>query len=133
MDREFKVHRVTCLTFEVKIFCGLLPGYDGDASVHDYAAVKICREYCDKVGLGVTVSQVQFAYTGGDEAGVMVGLINYPRFPETGGKIMAHASNIALMLMEEFKQERVTIVAPDQTIMIERDDAAEGPSNEKEA
>ncbi len=44
-------------------------------------AHEICRAHCDAVGLCVTVTATSYIYTGGEEAGVIVGLINYPRFP----------------------------------------------------
>lgn len=41
----------------------------------------VCREYCYAVGLCVHIEPVDFIYTGGEEDGFKVGLINYPRFP----------------------------------------------------
>lgn len=58
----------------------------------DYAkAVRYCKAHCDRVGLCVTVEKLVFAYTGGAEAGVRIGLINYPRFPSTPAAILDRA------------------------------------------
>jgi hypothetical protein len=58
-------------------------------------AYRICREYCDKVGFCVTVSATEYIYTNGSESGVIVGLINYPRFPSTPGEILFRAVALA--------------------------------------
>lgn len=39
----------------------------------------LCRAFCDEEGLCVTVTPTTYVYTGGEEDGVIVGLINYPR------------------------------------------------------
>jgi hypothetical protein len=75
----------------------------------------------DEVGLGVTVTPTSFVYTGGDERGVIVGLINYPRFPSTEKEINDHAVSIAHLLMTAFKQERCTIEMPDVSYLLEND------------
>lgn len=62
-------------------------------------AKQVCREYCFAVGLCVTVEPVAYVYTGGEEAGVRVGLINYPRFPSSEEAIAAHAVTLAADLM----------------------------------
>jgi hypothetical protein len=46
-------------------------------------AKQTCREWCMRVGGCVTVEPVAYIYTGGEETGVRVGFINYPRFPAT--------------------------------------------------
>jgi hypothetical protein len=85
----------------------------------DYAdAVISCRRYCDEVGLCVTVSPTVYVYTGGEEAGVVVGLINYGRFPKEPPAIFAAAEALALRLIEELGQESASIQAPDKTVWI---------------
>lgn len=44
---------------------------------------QVCREECYEDGLCVTVTPVKFIYTGGEELGAEIGLINYPRFPSS--------------------------------------------------
>ena len=85
-------------------------------------AKSICREYCDKVGLCVSVTQTTFIYTKGNENGCIVGFINYPRFPQTNEQIFNHAINIAKLLKEKYQQNKVTIVAPNKTLMISDDE-----------
>jgi hypothetical protein len=82
----------------------------------------ICREYCDKVGLCVTVTETRFVYMNGWERGCIIGLINYPRFPSTENQISDHAFKIAKMLKDELNQNRVSVVTPTETVMLESDE-----------
>ena len=82
---------------------------------------KFLQEYCDKVGLCVTVTPTRFVYTNGVEDGVAVGLINYPRFPSLMEDIEWHATTLASELMLSMKQLGVSVVFPDDTIWIHRD------------
>lgn len=78
-------------------------------------AKRVCRKFCFEVGLCVTVEAVDFVYTGGEESGFRIGLINYPRFPSTEEAIRDHARNLALTLMRELFQHSFSIVGPTQT------------------
>jgi hypothetical protein len=78
-------------------------------------AKQVCREYCFSEGLCVTVEPVDYIYTGGEEAGVRVGLINYPRFPTEEAKLRFHAWKLAQILMERLCQHSYSLVGPDQT------------------
>jgi hypothetical protein len=75
-------------------------------------AKRICREHCDQVGLCVTVTPTTYVYTGGEELGVIVGLINYPRFPSSSADIWQRAEALALHL----RVRSFTLQAPDKTV-----------------
>ena len=79
-------------------------------------ALKILQEYCDDVGYCVTLSTTFYVYKGGKEAGVKVGLINYPRFPSDPVNIIAKAIEIAEKLRVGLKQESFSIETPHDTI-----------------
>lgn len=82
----------------------------------DFAQAKqVCREYCFDVGLCVTISPVDYIYTGGEESGFRVGLINYPRFPTTQDALYARASELAELLMVRLRQHSYSLVGPDLT------------------
>lgn len=83
-------------------------------------AKQVCREYCFDIGLCVTVEPVDYIYTGGEEAGVRVGLINYPRFPGTADALMARADSLAQRLMERLCQHSYSIVGQDETVWFSR-------------
>jgi hypothetical protein len=84
------------------------------AGDHD-EALTACRDYCDRVGLCVTVTPTNYVYTGGEEAGVIVGLINYPRFPSEPRDIAQTATLLALELMHKLEQQSVSVQTPDET------------------
>lgn len=100
--------RVEATSYPVSIFVA------GDYA----AALTICRGYCDQIGLCVTVTPTTYVYTGGEEAGVVVGLINYPRFPSSSYEIFANAEALALRLIDELGQQSASIQAPDRTVWI---------------
>lgn len=82
----------------------------------DHAKAKqVCREYCMSIGLCVTVEPVAYIYTGGEEAGVRVGLINYPRFPTTAADLRSKAVTLADTLMIQLCQHSYSVVGPEQT------------------
>lgn len=87
----------------------------------DFAkAMEVCRSYCDETGFCVSVSQALYIYTGGQESGVVVGLINYGRFPTTGPALLLRARAIAMRLLDGMGQESCSIQANDKTIWISR-------------
>lgn len=78
-------------------------------------AKQVCREYCFDAGLCVHVEPVDFIYTGGEEAGFKVGIINYPRFPATESALRDTATVLAKRLMERLCQHSFSIVGPAET------------------
>lgn len=75
-----------------------------------------CREYCLKEGLCVTIKEVLFIYTGGEEYGVEIGLINYPRFPDTKNGVMEKAIDLAGKCRIASFQHSYLIMSPEETI-----------------
>ena len=73
------------------------------------------REFCYDVGLCVTVTPTTYIYTGGEEAGFVVGFINYPRFPVEPDDLWDTATEVAQLLVERCCQHSYTLVAPDRT------------------
>lgn len=88
----------------------------GDRAV----AEQTCREFCFGVGLCVTVEPTRFVYTGGEESGVAVGLVNYPRFPSDPEELREKAKRLAVSLMERCCQWSALVVCPDRTEWITR-------------
>lgn len=108
-------------SFNVQIWIGLKSGYYGEEfainSVYD-----LCRKYVNEKKYCLTVTETKFLYFKGEEHGIAIGLINYPRFPINKKKILKHAFNIGEMLLKELKQYRISITTPDKTYMIENKD-----------
>jgi hypothetical protein len=77
-------------------------------------AEQVIREECLK-GLCVTIEPTKFIYTGGEEQGYVVGLINYPRFPTTELEIETKATELGLKLLERTHQHSVLIMTQNIT------------------
>jgi hypothetical protein len=82
-------------------------------------AESICQEFCDKIGLCVTVTPTKFIYTNGREDGCVIGFINYPRFPDKPEHIKDLAVSLGKIFLDRFKQYKVSIVCSNKTYMIE--------------
>lgn len=78
-------------------------------------AKQVCREECLREGLCVTIEPTTFIYTGGEEAGYVVGLLNYPRFPSIPAALTARARDLAVKLLDRTCQHSVLIVTPTES------------------
>lgn len=93
----------TAATFWVKIF--------GSGPLH--VVEQVCRKNCFEKGLCVTVEPMKFIYTGGEEQGYVVGLINYPRFPTSNfQEIEERAKELAFQLLDATYQHSVLVMTP---------------------
>ncbi len=88
----------------------------------------LCEIYCTKVGLCVTITPLWYVYKGGFCDGIVVGLINYPRFPSTTVEIWSHAMNLAYQLKEGLNQGSFTV--QNQNVATFISDRDEDQSNE---
>ncbi len=93
-------------TIEVKLFIA------GDIII----AKNTLRKYCKDIGLCVTVTETDYIYSGGAEVGMIIGFINYPRFPDTLEGITEKAFKIGLLLTEALGQWSFSIVGPKDTL-----------------
>jgi len=111
-----------CATFTATIWVGVKEHYTPNPP-DDWQdrARKLLQEYVDEVGLCVTFTPTEYLYTNGAEPGFCVGLINYPRFPSSSQKIRKHALEIARRALAEFQQFKVSVVLPQETVMIEEE------------
>ena len=98
--------RAETLSYPVSIFIA------GDHA----KALELSRAYCDQTGFCVTITPTSYVYTGGQESGVIVGLINYPRFPSEPRAIWHRAEELASQLRDALGQESYAIQAPDKTV-----------------
>jgi hypothetical protein len=120
----------TVKTYAAVIYAGFRVGRSTDHSdrTHTLAdAIAITQAWVDKTGACVTVNPTRFVYTNGGEEGVTVGLINYPRFPSDFQTIRAKALELGELLRVGLEQYRVSIVFPDDTVMLSALDAEARP------
>ncbi len=75
-------------------------------------AKQIIRAECLREGLCVTIEPTTFIYTGGEEAGYVVGLLNYPRFPSEPSELDARACALAEKLLTGTHQHSALVVTP---------------------
>ncbi len=95
-------------TYSVKIY------QSGDIEV----AKQIIRKNVFEHGLCVTIEPVLFIYTGGEEQGFIVGLINYPRFPDNPENIWNRAIELAYQLLDDTYQHSSLIMDNLKTMWI---------------
>jgi len=78
-------------------------------------AKQICREECLREGLCVTVDPTSYIYTGGEEEGVVIGFINYPRFPSNEFMLYNRACALAQLLIKEMGQTSASVMTSYRT------------------
>ncbi len=83
---------------------------------HHELALEEAQRFCDEVGLCVTVTPTTFVYTGGREAGVIVGLINYARFPSDPDSLWLRATILARRLVNALDQQSCTIMDSENSL-----------------
>jgi hypothetical protein len=100
----------TVSTFWVKIYLS------GPIEV----AKQIIRRVCLQEGLCVTIEPTTYIYTGGEEIGYVVGLLNYPRFPTSNEALSHRAEELADELMQGTYHHSVLIVNPSKSYWFSR-------------
>jgi len=80
-----------------------------------------CRDYCQK-GLCVTVTPTNYIYTGGEQTGAIIGLINYARFPMTEEFIEESMIELGGKIMISLHQLSFSVETPKDTRYFERED-----------
>lgn len=83
----------------------------------------LCSEYANEVGLCITVTPTEYIYSDdtdslAGESGFIIGLINYPRFPAEPETIRWNALDLGKRLKEKLEQKRLSIMFPEETIML---------------
>jgi len=78
-------------------------------------AKQVVRAACLREGLCVTVEPTTFIYTGGEESGYVVGLLNYPRFPTTEENLRTRARDLMMELLEATFQHSGLMMTPGAT------------------
>lgn len=79
-------------------------------------AKQILRAECMREGLCVTIEPTHFIYTGAEEAGYVVGLVNYPRFPVEPDALHERAIKILHLLLDGTYQHSAMLMEPQRTL-----------------
>ena len=89
-------------------------------------AKQVVRKFCMELklntgsGLCATVEPTTFIYTGGEEQGFVIGLLNYPRFPNTPENINQLARDMVEELLDATHQFSALMVNPNTTEWVTR-------------
>jgi hypothetical protein len=78
-------------------------------------AKQVCDDYCWAEHFCVNVQEVDYIYTGGNESGVKIGIIQYPRFPKEINVLENRAFDIGYKVAEACNQWSFTIVSSGKT------------------
>lgn len=68
-----------------------------------------------RAGLCVTIEPTTFIYTGGEESGYVVGLLNYPRFPCEPQQLEDRARDLMQKLLLATHQHSALMVTPERS------------------
>jgi len=116
-ETGLRLELVQTATFTAAIHCGLKERNTG--LIHSLDDARwVCQEFVDRVGLCLSFTPTEYIYTNGSEPGVIVGLINYPRFPSGEDEIRKKALDLAEALMLAFNQYAMSVVCQDVTVML---------------
>lgn len=81
----------------------------------DYDTARaVCRTFCER-GMCVSVLRVVYIYTGGEESGMLIRLMNYARFPKSSEEIYSLAVELAELLCSALCQTSYTVETPDSS------------------
>lgn len=105
-------------SYNVQIWVGLKEQYSDKIHTIDDVRI-ICDKWVNGVKDCVTITPTEFRYVDGYENGVIVGYINYPRFPRTRKEIRRRALLLGEKLMRELGQYKVTVTTPFKSYMLE--------------
>ena len=86
----------------------------------DYNVAKQLLQKYVETGFCVSVTKVDYIYKYGQESGIKVTLINYPRFPKTSEELKEKAIDIGNYLMYSLSQGSFTVTGPTETIYFDR-------------
>ncbi|HBO9153605.1 hypothetical protein [Pseudomonas aeruginosa] len=78
-------------------------------------AKNIIRQECLREGLCITIDPTTFIYTGGEETGYTVGIVNYPRFPTSPDDLEDRARQLMHLLLEGTYQHSALMMTPTAT------------------
>jgi ferredoxin len=84
-------------------------------------AHRVLRDFCYGIGACFTITPTKFIYTGGEEDGFVVGLVNYPRFPSELRDLQSRAVQLGGMLMAACNQRTALIVGDESTDWLVRE------------
>lgn len=122
----------TAKTYQAHIFIGAAIGYSANKYLYkDLRAAVQEFQIAQKDFCGVTITDVEFVVGEYVEEGYQISTINYPRFPKDPGFIRTFMISLGNHLLRKMEQNRLSVVFPDYTYMLESPDAEAHPPKPK--
>ena len=118
------MNRVSIESFNTKNTIGLQIGYN-DKMISKTEIIDTIQEYQNQlikekgVYLSIALSECDIVLSGQVEPHLQLSIINYPKFPLDNGILKKDVEKLTTFLMDEYKQNRVIIEFPDETVMLE--------------
>jgi len=112
--------------YEARIYLGSRRKYNGPA--FSYAELRaFIGAHQSEQGLSkanpVRITPTAYVWADYDEPGWEIAVINYPRQPKAHCELASFALDLATALLNNFEQNRISIVFPEEIVMLEADDA----------
>jgi hypothetical protein len=119
-------------TYEVKFYVGSREQYDG-RTFGKRRVLDAIAEFQKQDGNMACVRVTECDFQAGDylEGGFEVALIDYPRYPKGKKWVLFYMRRLADHLLVSLNQNRIGIVDPVQTNVLEQEGAADEPANIK--
>ena len=122
----------TCKTFKAEATFGLKRGYKDELmSIEEFklnlieAQKEVYKE--TNLRLSTKITPCSIVFSGQDEPSVDLSFIQYPKFPYQEPLLKNGIMRLVEVLMVKLEQNRVVVVLPDETIMLEVDESATDP------
>ena len=113
-------------TYEARLYLGSRERYHG-RTFREEELVEVIGRYQKghEHSMPLRVTPTNFVHEEYSEAGWEVAAINYPRWPKSTEAIHAFMEGLAEYLIDVLKQNRISVVYPDTTIMYQGPGAEE--------
>lgn len=108
------------MSFEIK---NTVPTFYANIHVAgDYDTARAaCREITYTFGFCFQIHKVDYIYTGGEESGLLIRVINYPRFPRDPEEITNLVTEFGKIIATKLCQKSFTVETSTDTMYFESD------------
>lgn len=122
-----KIKETSIKTFQASIFIGLEEGYtkkqiDADEVIGTLQTLQLAIAQEKNVYLSASLSHCNIVLNYQNEPHLKFDFINYPKFPQDEELLKENILFLAKMLMITHDQNRMIVIFPDETIMLEQTD-----------
>ncbi len=111
-------------TYEVKVYIGSRRQYNGtDISKQDVIDVITMEQRHHEPTFPIRITKTEYISLDYREEGWELAVINYPRYPREKEELLSFMLQLGQKLCCHLEQNRVSVIAPDQTTMYESPNA----------